>query len=151
MHGVLLSLLLLTGTSPAIDHPYTYLLSVGGIRLTDGQSIKAFALKTWGVAFTSICRIPAGWTIKAGGSATPDGELTGEGSLGATWFLKSNPEELRNLALVTLYDPVQKIDVGSVPATFQGHVTISTDPGDRKHRLDYRNITLVPARRCPER
>ena len=119
----------------------------------DTESIEAFSLKTWGVEFQAVCRIPGGWRIKAGGSATPDGDLEGEGSQGATWFNKSSPKELKTFVLVTLYAPVQREDIGlpdnGIPATFKGTVTISTDKGDLKRALSYKNITLTPARRCP--
>ncbi len=34
--------------------------------MKDTESIEAFSLKTWGVAFRSLCSIPGGWRIKAG-------------------------------------------------------------------------------------
>ncbi|THD35742.1 MAG: hypothetical protein E7773_10380 [Sphingomonas sp.] len=140
------------GAAPA-DHPRAYLLSIGQIALRDTESIEAFSIKTWGVEFNAVCRIPGGWRIKAGNSATPDGEIDGEGSQGATWFNQSSPKELRAFLLVTLYAPVQAQDIGSpnngIPATFKGTATISTDDGDVKRALTYKNITLTPARRCP--
>jgi len=146
--------MLLIGTAPA-DRPRSYLLSIRRIQLMDTESIEAFSIKTWGVEFRSVCHIPGGWRIKAGSSATPDGELEGEGSQGATWFNKSSPKELQTFVLVTLYAPVQREDFGSpdngIPATFKGTATISTDKGDVKRALSYKNITLTPARRCPVR
>ena len=145
---------LLIGAAPA-DHPRSYLLSIGRIQLVDTESIEAFSIKTWGVEFRSVCRIPGGWRIKAGNSATPDGELEGEGSQGATWFNESSPKELQTFVLVTLYAPVQREDIGlpdnGIPATFKGTATISTDKGDVKRALSYKNITLTPARHCPSR
>lgn len=141
--------LLAAGAAP-VDHPRTYLLSIGRIPLRKAESIEAFAIETWGVDFNAICRIPGGWRIKAGSSATPNGELDGEGSQGATWFNRSSPPELRAFVLITLYAPVQRVDIGSeIPATFKGYALISTDDADRKRPITYRNITLVPARRCP--
>lgn len=114
--------LLLIGAASA-DHPRSYLLSIGGIPLRDTESIKAFSIKTWGVEFNAVCRIPGGWRIKAGSSATPNGELEGEGSQGATWFNQSSPKELKAFLLVTIYAPVQREDIGSpdngIPATFK--------------------------------
>ncbi|MGH6613539.1 hypothetical protein [Sphingomonas sp.] len=147
--------LLLTAVPAPVDHPRTYLLSIGAIPLKDTQSIQAFSIETWGVEFKSVCHIPPGWRIKAGGSATPNGELGGVGSQGATWFNHGTPKELRNLVLVTLYDRVQQDDIhsadgsGLVPATFKGYATISTDDGEQKLPLTYKNVTLVPARQCP--
>jgi hypothetical protein len=135
------------------DHPRSYLLSIGQIPLSDAESIEAFHIKTWGVEFQSVCRIPGGWRIKAGSSATPNGEIEGEGSQGATWFNESSPKELQAFVLVTLYAPMQREDIGSpdngIPATFKGTATISTDDGDVQRALTYKNITLSPARRCP--
>jgi hypothetical protein len=136
------------------DHPRRYLLSIGSIPLKDSESIEAFQLETWGVEFRSVCRIPGGWRIKAGSSATPHGELSGEGSQGATWFNQGTPKELQGLVLVTLYGPVQQKDIGSpdngIPATFKGSATISTDDGDVQRALTYKNIILTPAQRCRE-
>ena len=148
-----LPLVLLTVSAAPIDHPRNYLLSIGQMPLNNTESIEAFSFDTWGVEFKSVCHIPAGWTIKAGSSLSPNGQLTGEGSQGVTWFNRSDPKELRNLVLITLYAPVQRADIGSpgngVPATFKGNATISTDDGDAKRALNYRNITLTPASRCP--
>jgi len=152
---LLLPLALLTISAAPVDHPRTYLLSIGRIPLKDTESIEAFSLKTWGVEFRSVCSIPGGWRIKAGSSATPNGDLEGEGSQGATWFNNRSPRELHNFVFVTLNAPVQRADTGSpgngVPATFKGAATISTDDGEVQRALSYRNITLIPARRCPSR
>jgi hypothetical protein len=142
------------GAAP-VDHSRTYLLSIERIPLKPTESVEAFSIKTWGVEFKSLCSIPSGWRIRAGSSATSDGDLQGEGSQGATWFNTASPKELRNFVLITLYAPVQRADIGSsdngVPATFKGTATVSTDEGNMQHTLSYRNIALVPARRCPVR
>jgi hypothetical protein len=152
---LLLPFMLLTMGAAPVDHPRTYLLSIGRIPLKDTESIEAFSIRTWGVEFRSVCSIPGGWRIKAGSSATPNGNLEGEGSQGATWFHAASPGELRNFVLVTLYGPVQRADIGAsdngVPATFKGTATVSTDDGDVQRALGYRNVTLTPARRCPVR
>lgn len=152
-------LLFASAAASAADHPRTYLLSVVGLPVTDTQRVKAFSIETWGVEFTSVCRIPGGWRIKAGSSATPNGELSGEGSQGATWFNRSNPKELRFFVLVTLYAPIERAglrtsDASStslMPATFKGHATLETDDGDRRAPLTYRNVILTPASTCPRR
>lgn len=151
----LLPMALLTIGAAPTDYPRTYLLSVGSFPLKDTESVEGFSIKTWGVEFKAVCSIPSGWRIKAGSGLTPDGDLEGEGSQGVTWFNTANPRELRNFVLVTLYAPVQRADIGSsddgVPATFKGTATISTDDGDVQRTLSYRNLTLLPARRCPTR
>lgn len=139
------------GAAP-VDHPRTYLLSIGAIPLRDTESVEAFSLETWGVEFRSVCRIPSGWRIEAGSGGTPNGALEGTGSQGATWFSTGSPRELRDFVLVTLYAPVQRADVATgtseIPATFKGTATISTDDGDVKRDLSYRNVTLRPAAHC---
>lgn len=75
---LLLPLALLTVGAAPVDHPRSYLLSIGRIPLKDTESIEAFSIETWGVEFKSVCRIPGGWRIKAGSSATPNGEFGGE-------------------------------------------------------------------------
>jgi len=153
MRLVPLALLMVSG-APA-DHPHSYLLSIRRIPLRDRERIQEFSIQTWDVEFKAVCRIPAGWRIKAGGSATPNGELNGIGSQGATWFYHGSPKELQSFVLVTLYGPVQRAAIGTpdngVPATFRGTATISTDNGEVKRALNYRNITLTSASRCPSR
>lgn len=149
MKLLLVLMLSATGAAPS-DHPRTYLASVVEIPLKAGESMESFSISTWGVEFKAICKIPGGWRIKAGNSATPDGVLEGEGSQGATWFNRSSPSELRYLALITLYAPVQRSDVPNGPdAIFKGTATVSTDSGERTARLTYRNVKLTPASRCP--
>jgi hypothetical protein len=147
----LLSLMLAASPSPQ-DHAKTFLVSVVGFPLKTGESIESFSISTWGVEFHAVCKIPGGWRIRAGGSATPDGILEGEGSQGASWFNRSSPSELRSLALVTLYAPIQRADIRNGPdATFKGTATISTNRGEKEIRLTYRNVQLTPAHHCPQR
>jgi len=107
------------------------------------------------VTFDAVCHIPPGWTIKAGGSATPEGVLEGEASLGTTWLSAKSSPELKDFVLVTLYDPVQPRDKptkdGVVPATFKGHAHIENEDDDagKRARLTAANVSLKPASRCP--
>lgn len=144
--------LLLAGAVPPADHPRHYLLSVAGLPLKAKDRVESFAFDTWGVQFDTVCHIPPGWRITAGGSAAPDGILKGEGSHGVTWLTGPNPPELRDVVLVTLYDRVQPHDVksgtGVVPATFKGTVTTWDYARERKLRLTSANIRLRPATRC---
>jgi hypothetical protein len=148
----LLSLLLMTASSPPVDHPRTYLASIVDLPLKRGESLESFSFETWGVTFGAVCRIPPGWRIKAGSSATPDGVLEGEGSLGATWFSQTNPKALNGLVLVTLYAPVQKQAIragdGEIPATFSGYAMVSTEDGETKLPLTADNIRLTPGNHC---
>lgn len=136
-----------------VDHPNTYLVSVVGVPLKPDERIESFSFETWGVTFRAVCSVPPGWRITAGGRATPDGVLQGEGSHGATWFSQSDPKPLKRFVLVTLYAPVQERDIvwenGKVPATFSGNATIATvDDDEIQVPLTSANIRLTPADRC---
>ena len=155
--GAMTALLALAFTvaAPAVaDRPRTFLASVDGIALGAHESVDAFRIETWGVEFKAVCRIPRGWWIEAGSSATPGGSLTGRGSLGTTWLGRAGLRQLRGLVLITLHAPVQREDIrdGSgaavVPATFKGEASIQ-GPRPRRIRLTHANVRLVPAARCP--
>jgi hypothetical protein len=152
MKALLLPLVLAAVSVPT-DNPTTYLASIGNIPLTPDGSVEKFSISTWGVDFLAVCHIPYGWRITAGNSASPDGELDGEGSEGITWFHKCSPKELADFVLLQLYGTVQRADVpladGYVPATFSGQATINRDDGDRKVPLNYNNVGLLAARQCP--
>ena len=146
----LLTLLLAAASAGPQDHPKTYLISVIGLPIKHGEQMEHFSISTWGVEVQAVCKIPAGWRIKAGNSLSPDGVLEGEGSQGVTWFIRRSPTELRHIALVTLYAPIQRRDVRNGPdATFKGTATFWKDDGERKAELTYRNVRLTPARHCP--
>lgn len=134
------------------DRPRTYLASVEGIALGPQESLADFELNTWGVRFRAVCRIPSGWRIEAGGNATPEGSLKGQGTHGTTWLNRKDIGELQNLVLVTLYGPVQPIDArvqnGIVPATFKGKANIHGARA-RTIELSNANVRLTPATRCP--
>ena len=153
--NVLFALALSAIAAAPVDHPKTYLASITSIPLKPNERIEGFSISTWGVTFNAVCHIPSGWTIKAGGSATPDGVLEGEASLGTTWLSEASPMPLHDLVLITLYEPVQRRDVGKeggpvyIPATFKGHALLSGDDAQRRVRLGYANVRLSPANRCP--
>lgn len=155
--NLLLSLICLGFGLVQIDRPTTYLVSIVDVPLEGNESIEGFTLSTWGAQFATVCQIPPGWTIKAGGSLTPEGVLEGEGSLGISWLAESSPPELREFVLVTLYGPVQRNAVsspdgsGGVPATFAGSAMISSDDGEKQVPLTTDNVQLTPADRCPQR
>ena len=151
----MLALALSAAALAPVDHPKTYLASITGIPLKPGERVEGFSFSTWGVTFDAVCHIPPGWTIKAGGSLTPDGVLEGDGSLGTTWLSQPTPPELQHLVLVTLYEPVQRHDIGKeggpvyVPATFKGKARLWSDDVERETPLNYANIRLTRARHCP--
>lgn len=153
--NLLLPLALMAASAAPADTPRSYLLSIEQMSLKPGERIMAFSMETWGVEFISVCRIPDGWRIKAGSSATPNGEIEGNGSQGATWFVHGSPKELQSFVLVRLSGPIQREDIGTpgngIPATFTGNVTISTDDDEDgvQRALTHRNIVLTPAKGCP--
>ena len=154
---LLLPLILLASAAVQADRPENYLVSVVDVPLEAGESIEAFTVATWGVTFQTVCAIPSGWTIKAGGSLTPEGVMEGEGSLGISWLPESSPPELKEFALVALYGPVANTALidpdhsGGVPATFSRSATVSTEDGEKRVALTAENIRLRPADRCPDR
>lgn len=135
------------------ERPRTYLASVVDLPLGNGESVESFDFATCGVKVKSICSVPSGWTIKAGGDATSAGVLTGEGGQGATWFNKPSPAALHKFALLQLFAPLQGRDIrdggGVVPATFNGREVIKTENGERNLHLSNHNLRLVAATRCP--
>jgi hypothetical protein len=124
-----------------------------GIPLNRDEALEAFTFETWGVRFRAVCHIPPGWTIKAGGSLSPEGTFEGKGSQGITWYRHATPEDFVALVIVDLYGPVRLHDLHQhdrvIPAMFKGYATVSTDDGDRKIPLNAGNIRLSAARRCP--
>jgi hypothetical protein len=152
---ILLALALLAANPAPADHPKTYLLSIAGIPLRGDEGINKFSIATWGVTFDVVCHIPDGWTIKAGRGVTADGLLEGLGSNGVSWLRKESPSEFQSLVLVTLYGPVQDLDIvtaggsGIIPATFKGNAFAWADDAERLVPITSKNIKLTPASRCP--
>lgn len=146
---ILLALCLLTVGAAPNDRPQTYLMSIVDVPLKSGDRIERFSFSTWGVDVEAVCRTPFGWRVTAGSGATPEGEISGRGTVGATWFSEGSPNPLRDFVLVTLHGSVQHRQLGAVPATFSGTALISDMDDQHKVRLTYKNIRLVRARRCP--
>ena len=151
--NALFPLILLAAAAP-VDQPRMFLVSIAGVALKPGESIKGFSIPTWGVTVNAVCHIPGGWTIRAGRNANPEGILEGKGSNGVTWINAENVGNLRDLFLVTLYQPVQRRDLrptqgALIPATFKGYATVWGDDDERKVSLSYANIRLTVASRCP--
>ena len=118
--------------------------------LRRNERVERFAIRTWGVDYLALCRMPQDWEMGVGRSG-PGGKLEGVASHGASYI--AHPAVLRALALVRLRGPVQKQDKhvpgGVVPATFAGSIHTSgfVDEG-RTLRLDHRNVRLTPATGC---
>lgn len=154
---IAVALALMAAGSAAAERPRTYVASIVGLQLKSGEKIDSFSISTWGVTFDAVCRIPEGWTLKAGRGANPEGVLEGEGSNGITWIGRSRLGELEGVALVTLYGPVQRRDVvtddgaGVVPATFKGAARVFGSGEGRTISLTSANIHLAPATGCPAR
>ncbi|MBO9624541.1 MAG: hypothetical protein J7500_17675 [Sphingomonas sp.] len=149
---LLMALLLPLAAPVPEDLPVTYLASIE-IPLGADERVSGFVFESWGVEFKAICRIPSGWRIKAGSSATPNGNFEGEASHGITWIGRDNMRELRDLALVTLRAPLQRDAIrqanGEIPATFAGHATIEGMDDSRQVSIGVDNVRLKPAARCP--
>ncbi|WGM38860.1 hypothetical protein [Caulobacter sp. NIBR1757] len=134
----------------ATSKPTTYLASIV-IPLGPGERVSAFNFDTWGVDVVAVCRIPPGWWIKGGRSATAQGVIAGEGSHGVTWI--GDMTSLENLMLVSLYGPVRETErkngPTTWPATFKGLAALETPDTQREVALGHANVRLVPADACP--
>lgn len=157
---MIIPLLALAAAAAApVDHPRTYLASIVGLNLGPQEYVDGFAIETWGVTYKAVCHIPPGWRLTAGSSASPNGDIKGEASHGVTFLdRKALPQQLQGLVLLTLYDRVQRADIGDPdhgsgePATFKGSATVGTYGGDgpaRTIRIAFANVRLTPAKRCP--
>ena len=148
--AALFGLMLLASTPPA--HSKTYLASIGSIKLSPGEGIWSFKLKSWGVEYLAVCRIPSDWEITAG-SMGPGGRLEGSAGHGTSMVRASDSKRLRDFVLIRFDGPVQKHDIvrgpGDVlPATFKGVATVEAGDRSRTVRLTFENIRLTPARNC---
>jgi len=151
------ALLLCATATSAEPAERTYVLSLQGIDLGPDEYVSAFALDSWGVRFRAVCHIPPGWYIKAGGTASFDGGLQGEGTHSVTFLGKSRLHELEGLALIALDGPVRphrtEAAITFTPPTFDGTITVErvaeTPTRPRKMPLKFANFRLVPAMRCP--
>ncbi|MBN9466173.1 hypothetical protein [Brevundimonas sp.] len=139
--NALLPLALLIAVSAQPDRSQSYLVSIVDVPLQAGESLERFALSTLGVSYQAICKLPEGWTIKAGSSIRGDGVLEGEGSNGVTWLPRSSPPELEAIALVTL-------EIESAPNSFSGSATIAGIDGEREVALTSSNVRLTAASGC---
>lgn len=125
------------------------------IALQPDERIESFSIDTWGVDILAVCRIPPGWTMKAGRSAAPDGVIEGRSTHGVTWIGPADLGRLNGLALVELRGPIQPRTIrfdppgsGELPATFAGRAEIAGESG-RTLELTAANMGLTPATRCP--
>jgi hypothetical protein len=132
--------------------PKSFLASIEGIQLNDGEGIASFKLRTWGVVFQAVCHVPYDWEITAG-SMGPSGRLEGMAGHGASWVRTGDHRTLRALVLITLVGGVQKTDIrhsgGVIPATFSGMAFVESGDRIRKVQLTYANVRLASAKRCP--
>ncbi|MBO9576914.1 MAG: hypothetical protein J7494_14380 [Sphingobium sp.] len=155
MPAALVTILALAKAAAPVDHPRTFLASIVGVPLTDREYLDSFSIETWGVTFKAVCHIPPGWRMKAGSSASPNGDIEGEASHGVTFLDKKRLKELRNVILLTLYSKVQREEIkdgtGIIPATFSGKAHIGTygEDDEREAPITYKNLILVPAKQCP--
>jgi hypothetical protein len=48
--------------------------------------IDGFDIGTWAADILTVCDVPPGWTITAGSSGDPEGQLSGEGQIGVAYI-----------------------------------------------------------------
>lgn len=143
---------ILAAATAGVDAPKTYLASLTNLPLRSDERLESFSIETWGVTFNAVCQIPAGWRIKAGGSAAPDGVVEGESTQGTTRL--GDVTALEGLVLLTVHGPVQERESrdsmgGTIPATFTGQAIIIGPSAGREVTLSARNIRLTAATSCP--
>lgn len=156
MKSVLFLAALTIGSPSLAESQRTFLVSVEGVQVGVKEYVASFSIDTWGVEIVATCQIPPGWTITAGSRADPTGKIAGEASLGVTFLDRTRLKYLKRIALLRTYGPIQKYTVRSpnigMPATFAGTAVIGTYGTPEKTRiqkLDFRNLHLTPASRCP--
>lgn len=152
IRAALIALPVLALTAAADDPERTYLASIEGVALAEGEFLDRFAIDTWGVDMVAICRIPPGWEMRAGRMASPDGVIAGAASHGVTFLGASELGALRHLVLVRLREPAREAE-GNLPATFAGQARIGrygVDETRREAVLGIGNVRLEPATACSD-
>jgi len=127
----------------------SYLASITGIELRKDEAVESFVVRTWGVEFKAVCRIPDDWEITAGRFG-PGGRIAGQSGHGAT-MLRDPRKELRGLVLIEFSGPVQHPARGPVPATFSGDISLYVGRRDRTRKVPVTsaNVRLTSANSCP--
>lgn len=150
---VLAVALLLGVAAPADAQIRRALLSVEGLNIPAGQSIRRFRIDTWGVEFLAVCHVPPSWELKSEKFEDPEGYLSGRAGV--------HGEPMRRLGEMYLvdvysYQPLRKGDPKGEhhPASFSGWVEIGTErpfaEGKRHRRtLTAANFRLKDAQLCP--
>lgn len=133
--------------------PRRVLLTVDGLNLPAGQTIRAFHIQTWGVEFLAVCRLPPSWRLSSEKFEDPEGRLDGKADThGAA--LKS----LSNTYLLDVYDyqprPRGNANGDYHPASFAGWVDVGqVEPFDggirRKRTLKSDQFRMRDAQGCP--
>jgi len=128
------------------------LLSVQGLSIPATESIRSFHLKTWGVAFVSVCHVPPSWELKSEKFEDPEGYLDGRSDTYGEQL-----RQLSNMYLLDVYDyqPLAQRSPGiEHPALFTGWVEIGRmqpfDAGTLHRRtLKASNFSMQNAQACP--
>lgn len=146
----LLSILSCKDEDASPDAPHLYLASITGLELEEGEGIDSFQLDTWGVAFRAVCHVPRDWEITAGEFGM-SGKLAGQAGHGTSWIRSGGSSALSELALVEMWGPPQATQVGDIPPSFAGTVTLLSSREDqvREIPLDLSRVKLTPATQCP--
>jgi hypothetical protein len=128
------------------------LLSVQDLKLPAHATIRAFHIKTWGIEFVAVCRMPRSWELKSEKFEDPEGSLDGKAD--------THGEPLKRLTdfyLVDVYgyQPEPKGDPKGEyhPPSFAGWVEVGTaEPfggPQRRRALTANNFRLKDSRNCP--
>jgi hypothetical protein len=136
---------------PSFGQSSRALLSVEGLGLPENETIIAYNISTWGVAFLAVCKVPPSWEIKAEKYMDPEGMLHGRSDVHGEPL-----RELHQMFLVDVYSyqPLPKGDPKGEyhPASFSGWIEVGTQSSEHGKRRTLRstNFKLTPATRCPD-
>lgn len=133
----------------------TELLSLIGLPLADGEYVSGFEMQTWSVEVLAVCRLPTGWTVKAGNAGDPGGVLSGSANIGAAFVDRERLDAFGSMFLVRVgryrAEADDEPEGTHFPATFSGTATIGRygQDGTRQVTLSGRNVRRRAAARCP--
>jgi len=146
------ALLALTGLAATpVAASQTELLSIVGVPLNANEYIRQFTIQTEGIHILAVCNIPNGWHVAAGLYDSIDGDMKGDGGLGASWVSNKNPDELQDMFLVRV-DKYTEAWNGSLPPTYRASVSTGRYGLDlrlKRRALTKGQLKRTPADRCP--
>lgn len=134
---------------PVYAAPRRVLLTIDGLNLPASQTIRAFHIQTWGVAFLAVCHLPPSWQLRSEKFEDPEGRLDGKAD--------THGEPLKSLSdmyLLDVYASNGDPKGERHPATFAGWVEIGRvepfEGGTRRKRiLRADQFRMHDAKSCP--